>query len=635
MPQAKKSRKNVPDSRITVREHPNFGFTKRNIIETALSAALFIAVCFMPFEGLLSMVVFAVPFIAAAYTVFFRAVEEISEGNFLDESILVIAASAAAFVAGQYAGGAAVMVFYRVGALMEAAAVNINGKMYAEMRKRLPENVNIETETGVECRRPESAAEDDVYRASEGEMLALDGVVIEGMSALDTSALTGTAENITVTEGSRVFSGCINAAAPIRVKADKIYADSTASRVCAALESAPRYKSSAEKNIAKFERVYTPCIAVAALLIAVLPPIFGGGWRTWIGRGAIFLALSNTAALGVTTAQAYLGAVAVAAKNGIVVKGTRFIEALSEAKTMIFNKTGTITEGKYTVIDVVPKEGTEEDLLRVAAAAEQNSKHPIARAICAACGFGHGGTDVKTESIPGRGVSTTVDGRHIYVGNAALLEQQGIHCDIPKRSGAAVHVALNDKYCGYIILADKVREGAFDSIEAMRVMGVKNTVLLTADVRSVARPVASALNFEMVKAEQTPENKISAVEYLLATKPEGSSLAYVCDRASDAGALERADVGISLASLGSYAAMDSADVLIMADDIRRLPEAVRIARRGANAAKYNALAFIILRLVLIILAVSGLVSVLAAAAIDLAGMAVMFANSFRTVYKKY
>ncbi len=286
--------------------------------------------------------------------------------------------------------------------------------------------------------------------------------------------------------------------------------------------------------------------------------------------------------------------------------------------------------------DVVPKGVTDYELLLIAARAEQYSDHPIGRAICAACGsFERDAREtVKTEIIPGRGISTVVRGMHIYVGNAALLEEHAIHCDIPRRGGAAIHVARNDSYCGYFVMNDRVREGAFDAMEELRVMGVRNTVLLTDDVRSVARTVASSLNFEMVKPEQTPESKVSAVEYLLATKPEHSALAVVCDRASDTEAMERADVGISLASLGSAAALSSADVLIMADDLRRLPEAVRTAKNAYDSARQNALAFAGVRLLLVILAVCGAVSAFPAVAADMAASVLILANAYRTVHKK-
>ena len=638
MPEIRKPRRAAKANRLAAREHPDFGFTKRNIIETLLSAALYIGACFTHFDGWISLAVFAVPFLAAVYTVAVRAAEEAAAGDYLNESILVIAAAIAAFALGQFSAGSVVMVLYRVGRLLEAAAVNTSRKIYAEMKKRLPDSINVETEAGLEKMHPQEAGVDDIFVAAPGEMLALDGIVIEGMSSLDISMLTGETENITVAPGSRAISGCINVSAPLRIRAETIFAESTAAKICAALENVQKYKSNHEKYIERFERIYTPAAAAMALLIALLPPIFNGEWRTWISRGVVILVLSNTAALSVTAALSYLGASAIAAKCGIVIKGTRFVEALSRAKTMVFNKTGTITEGKYTVLDVVPRDKmTDYELLCIAAAAEQRSEHPIAKAICAACGGFEREVEgeVKTENIPGRGVSSVVRGKHVYVGNAALLEEHGIHCDIPKRGGAAIHVAVDDVYCGYIIVSDRVREGAFDCLEELRVLGVQNTVMLTSDVRSIARPVAASLNFEMVKPELMPEGKVSAVEYLRATKPDRTSLAYICDRASDADVLERADVGVTLAAIGSDAAFDSADVLIMADELRKLPESVRICRQAADAAWQNSAVFAGARLLLLILGVSGALSISGAAAADFIVSVLMFANSYRTIFRKY
>ena len=636
-PAEKRLRRAAPDLRTQQREHPYFALTKRNIAETAVAFVLFIATCILNFDGWLGLAAYAVVLLAALYTVLMRAVGEIADGNFLDESIPIIASSAAVFAIGDYRAGAAVMVFYRAAKLMEAWAANVNAKLYAGMRKTLPESVNVEDEHGiVEPRAPQTVAVGDIVDVAAGEVLAFDGVVVEGMSALDAALITDAAENFTVTVGERVYSGCVNTDAPIRMRVEELFDNSTASRVCAALENAAKYKSDYEKRAEKLMRVYTPAVSALAVLLAVVPLIFTGEWKMWIGRAAVLLALSNTAVFAAAASLSFLGGIAVSAGRGIVVKGTRFIEALARTKTMIFNKTGTLTEGRCTVTDVVPHGVTDYELLLIAARAEQYSDHPIGRAICAACGSFERDAreDVKTEFIPGRGISTVVRGMHIYVGNAALLEEHGIHCDIPRRGGAAIHVARNDSYCGYFVMNDRVREGAFDALEELRVMGVRNTVLLTDDVRSVARTVASSLNFEMVKPEQTPESKVSAVEYLLATKPERSALAVVCDRASDTEAMERADVGISLASLGSAAALNSADVLIMADDLRRLPEAMRTAKLAYGSARQNALAFAGVRLLLVVLAVCGAVSAFPAAAADIAASVLILANAYRTVHKK-
>lgn len=623
--------------RIKARVHSDFGFTKRNIIETTLAIVLYTAACFTHFEGWIKLAVFAVPFVAAAYTVVIRAIEEISAGEYLDDSVMIIAASIAAFAITQFNAGAAVMVLYRVCKLLEAAAYTTSDKIYDKMNMRLPDGLNVETQDGLENIFPQDAERGMVFVVEPGEMIALDGVIIEGMSAVDISMLTGGDETVTVSRGDKICAGSINVSAPLRIRVTKLFEDCTVSRMCSALNDAQKYKSKHERIVERFERIYTPVLAAAGLLAAVIPPIFNGEWRSWIGRGIILLLLSNTAAISATTALSYLGAVAAAAKNGVVIKGTRFVEALYRAKTMVFNKTGTITEGKYSIIDIVPSCMAEEDLLCLAALAEQESEHRIAKAIKDACaGFNVDAQDgCKMETIPGRGVSTIVRGRHIYVGNAALLEEHSIHCAVPRRAGTAIHIALNDKYCGYIILSDKVRDGAFDALEELRVLGVRETVMLTADVRSVARPVAASLNFEMVKPELTPEGKISATEYLLATKPERTSLAYVCDMVGDAEALERADVGVSLAALNCENAVEAADVLIMADDLKLLPAAVRVCKLASEAAIENSLLFVAERLLLVILALCGVLPIIAAAVVDLVCTALMFINTYRNILKKY
>ena len=615
----------------------DLGLEKASLIQVGAAFALFIAACILRVEGWLVLAVFAVPLLAALYGVLLRAVEQLAAGNYLDDSIPAIIAAAAVFAAGDYRGGAAVMLLYRAAKLIEALCQTLNRKMCDDMKIALPDEVLIENDRGLlEKVELEKVAVGDIMAVAEGDVLALDGIVVKGMSALDPSPLTDSAESYTVARGSRVFSGCVNIDAPLRVRVTRNFHDSFAQRVCDTVDDAARYKSGYEKRVEKFADIYTPLVSAAALLIAVLPPIFTGDWSAWVHRAGVLLALGNTAVFYSVSAMGFLGGVAVAARHGVLIKGTRFVEALARTKTMIFNKTGTISEGRCTIIDVEPIGMTDYDLLLTAARAEQYSPHPVARSICAACGsFERDSREsVKTESIPGRGISALVRGDHIYVGNAALLEEHGVHCEVPRRGGAAIHVASNGKYCGYFIISDKVREGAFDALEELRVLGVKNTVLLTGDVRSVARPVASSLNFDMVKPELTPESKVSAVEYILATKPERSSLAVVCDHASDLEALERADVGISIASLGSKAALDSADVLIMADELSRLPNTVRMAKLTYHASMQNAAIFVLGRCLLIALTVSGIFPALTAAIIELVLSSALFANVYRTIYNK-
>lgn len=620
----------------TAHGHADFGLKRSNLIETAVAAVLFITALFFNFTDWLKLAAFAVPLLMALYRVLMCAVEELANRNFTDDSIPAIIAAVMVFAAGDYCGGAAIMVFYRLAKLIEALCERVSEKMYARMKKTLPECVLVETDKGTAQEiAVQNVAVGDIIRVLPGDTLAFDGVILSGMSAIDTSYLTDSKENYTVTRGSRVFSGCVNVDAPIRVKVLRDYFNSLSYRVCDILENASRFKADFEKRADKLAGVYSPIVFVGSLLLALIPSIITGQWTVWPVRAGAVLALGNTAVFSAVLSLCFLCGVAVASQKGVIIKGTRFVEALARTKTMIFNKTGSITEGRYTVLDVVPKGMTDYDLLLTAARAEQYSAHPIARALCAACGsFERDSRDkVSMEEIPGRGVSTVVRGEHIYVGNAALLEEHGVHCDVPKRGGAAIHIAKNGKYCGYIVMSDRVREGAFDVLEELRVLGVKNTVLLTGDVRSVARTVASSLNFDMVKPELTPDSKVSAVEYLLATKPDRSSLAVVSDRASDIEALERADVGISLASLGSGAALSSADVIIMADGMDKLPECVRMAKLAYGAALQNAAVFVLVRLLVIILCLSGAMSCFGAVLVDLVLSLGIFANAYRIAYK--
>lgn len=612
------------------------GLERDSIIETAAALALLIAACILPQEGWLGACIFAVPFAAAAYRMARHALDAILRRDFTDECVLLLIASIAAFAAGEFAAGAAIAVIFRVGKLIEAYAARLIARLNAGMLLTPGEVVHVEVDGMPAERAPRDVAVGDIMLVDVGEMVIIDGVVIDGMSELDAALLSGASESYTVAADSRAYAGCVNVSAPLKIRAERPYEASMPARVNDALANAARYKAALIKRFETFSKYYTPVLAVAAIILAIVPPIFSGEWRLWIGRAALLLCLTGVSLPEISITLAYTGALALLAEGRVIVKGTRFIEALAKAATMVFNKTGTLTDGTYSVAEVAPVGMTEDELLLLAARAEQYSPHPIARGIIRACGaFARDSAqDVKMEEIPGRGVSTIVRGKHILVGNAALLEEQGIECPMPRRrSGAAIHVALNDKYCGYIIVNDRVREGAFDIMEALRVLGVKNSVLLTADVHSVARTVAASLNFEMVKAEQTPDRKISAVEYLLATKPERTSLAVVSDRASDKEALARADVGITLAAAGAHDALDCADVLIMANDLARLPEAMRTARLAHGAAVQNVLAFSAVRVLLIALGIAGGISIIGAALIDLACACALLANAYRVAHK--
>ena len=491
-------------------------------------------------------------------------------------------------------------------------------------------------EEGTTSTEPELLVEDDVILVETGEIIPADGLILEGMSSLDLSPLAGPGVTRTVSEGNRVLSGCINLSAPLRIKVENISMDSTAVRISQALETAGKYKANVRKYAEKFEKYFVPLCFAAAFIIGVFPPIFNGEWKRWLSCAAILLAISGCDALISSVDFAFGWAIGESASKGVIVKGFRFLESFAKTKTLVFNKTGTLTEGRYRLVDIQPRDISEDELLYLAASAERFSTHPIAIAICHAEGTytRPEKSDESFEEIPGRGVSVWLGKRHVFVGNAALLEENGISCDIPKKGGAAIHVAVNGKYCGYFLVVDRVRETAFDSIEAMRVQGVRNVVMLTADMRSVARPMASALNLDMVKAELSDSGKISAVEYLLATKAERSSLAFVCNKSEDEEALTRADVGISIGSLGSERSMESADIMIMSQDLKKLPETMKTAYRAFSSATINLLACLIIKILVAVFAVIGSMAVIPALCIDFALSLFCFGNVLRHTCNK-
>ncbi|MGI5976525.1 MAG: HAD-IC family P-type ATPase [Candidatus Limivicinus sp.] len=606
--------------------------SKKNLLLGALSLCLFIAACFIPTEDpWLQLIFFAVPYIVLAVPVFVRAAGFAAALNLLEDDIIVSIASLAAFGIGQFAAGALIMLLYTAARMLEALGEKRQKKLQCGMKIELPELAITETDKGFEEKPVQELAQGDVVIVKAGEIIPVDGVVLEGMSSLDSSPLTASDEAVVASVGGEVVSGCRNITSDIKVLVNRIYTESAAYVANEQRERSARYNTKHEKFVSGFVKYYVPVITAAALLAAVLPPIFNREWREWIGRAVVLLALSGCFGLEISVELSYLRGVAVLAGKGIVAKGYRFLESLAGTKTVIFNKTRTLTEGRYTVSEVVPKDISGEELLAAAAQAEKLSSHPIARAICrAGSGFiADDSTRIKMEEIPGRGVSSIVGDRHVFVGNAALLEEHGIHCAIAKKGGAAIHVALNGVYCGYILVNDRIRSGAFDALEALRVQGVKNMVMLTADSRSVARPIASSLNLDMVKAELTEEAKTSAVEYLNATKPEKSSLTFVSDGSGEAEALGRADVGIATGSLGDIEALDCADIIIMDDDIRLVPETLRISKNVCFTAGVSIILTIAAKLLLSALALFGKLSIIPAVSIDFAIFAITLLGAFR------
>ena len=601
------------------------------IAPVVFSAVLLAALSFLPAEGWMKCVAFLIPFVIAGFAVLMDAIDKLIERKYFEAEQITLVAAIAVFAIGFYTEAVLLLILFRVVRLLETFVSERCGAALKALPEIKPDTANVETAEGVLSVEPDYVNVGDIIQVPAGERIPLDGIIVEGVTTVDTSAISGQARPWDVAAGYKVYSGCTNVTAPIRVRVTKSFEQSTAARLVRMSEKAAQFRSSQESFIRKFISVYTPSMLALALVLAVVVPMFNAEWLEMLRRAAIVLICACPSAAVISVSLAYIKSIGAAAKLGIFVKGEDCIESMAMAETMVFDKTGTITEGRYVITDVFPVNMTERELLTTAASAEVFSRHPIAYALREAVGI-RSAKDMKVtqvEEIPGRGVSAIVGDELVYVGNTALLEEHGISCELPSRSGAAIHVAIDGKYCGHILVADRIRSGAFDSLESLRVQGIKKMVLLTGDVLSVARPLASKLNFDMLRAELKPEDKLSALAYLMSNKGSKSSVAFVGDGYNDRALMERVDVGIAMGALGSEAAFMSADVLVMDRDIRKLPKAIGISKLASHISLENIAAGICVNLAAAVLGAAGILSVTAAVIACFAVSAAVLINTLR------
>ena len=603
--------------------------TARDIAVPILAAVITAGLWIVPTEGWIRGCSFLVPYLIAGFDVFLKALERISEKEPLSEALLCTLASAAAFAIGEYIAAVLILLLFRLCQMVESYAVRRGRKQLSQLMSIRPDSANVETAEGILSVTPDYVNVGDIILIGPGERIPLDGVVIDGISTIDRSPLAGKTEAVAVTAGYRVLSGCINITSPIKVRVDRSYADSTVSRILELAEKAPENKSRQEKLIGVFGKYFTPAVLAAAVIMAIVPPIFNGEWLEYIRRASVFLLTACPGSMVISVPLAYFGGVGCAAENGVLIKGFSYLESLGNADTFVFEKTGTITEGRFSVTDVFPESIGERELLGIAATAEMYSQHPIARSLRQTSSFIAEPQNVRAEAIPGRGVRAYIGNKEILVGNAALLGENGIGYKVPNRSGTAVHVAVDGRYCGHILVSDKVRRGAFDALENMRIQGVKKTVMLTGDVLSVARPLGSKLNFDMLKAELLPEDKLAAVDYLISNKGGIGTVAFLGDGVNDAPILARADVGVVMGALGCDEAFDNADVLIMDETIGKLPVAVKVARFTQLIVKENTGLALISKFAVLALGAFGIVPIAVAALAETAVLTASLINSLR------
>ena len=553
---------------------------KKDLLRIAAAAALFLAGLLIPGETA-RLILFLLAYLTVGLDVLREAGEGILHGQLFDENFLMSVATLGAMVVGEYPEAVAVMLLYHVGELFQSYAVGKSRASIASLMDIRPETAAVERNGSVIDVDPEEVAVDEVFVLKAGDRVPLDGVVIEGTSALNTAALTGESMPRDVAPGDEVISGCINQTGLLRVRAIKLYTDSTVARILDLVENASDKKAKVETFITRFARVYTPAVCGAALLLFLVPSLFmDGRWADWGMRALSFLVVSCPCALVISVPLSFFGGVGGAGKRGILVKGSNYLEALAKADIVVFDKTGTLTRGIFHVTVVHPDQISEEELLRIAATVENASDHPIGRSICA--GY-HGSLALEQLSdvceLPGQGMSAVLDGETVSVGNEKLMRSLGVELPDCPHAGTVVHVARGGVYLGHIVISDQIKEGAEEAVSALKREGVRKTVILTGDSQAVAQEVAAKLGVDEAHAQLLPAQKVEQVERLLNEKRPGGTLVFAGDGINDAPVLTRADVGVAMGALGSDAAVEAADVVLMDDDPRKLATAIRISRR--------------------------------------------------------
>ena len=579
---------------------------------------------------------FLVPYAIIGWDIIYKAIRNICHGQVFDENFLMCIATFGALGVGEYSEAVAVMLFYQVGELFQSYAVGKSRQSISEMMDICPEYANIEQEGQLAQVDPDDVGIGDVIVIKAGERIPLDGIVLSGNSFIDTSALTGESVPREVREGSEIISGCVNGSGLLKVQVTKEFDDSTVSKILELVENASSKKAKVENFITRFAKYYTPVVVCAAVLLAILPTLlFGQPFTEWLKRACIFLVISCPCALVISVPLGFFGGIGAASRQGVLVKGSNYLEILSEMKTIVFDKTGTLTRGEFAVNKVIVNEGNESEILELAALAEGYSDHPIAGALRAACQEELSMERVKdSEEIPGHGIRSVIDGEIVYAGNAKLMEREGIWYEPCDEAGTVVYVAKQNLFLGAIVIADTVKPEAKRAIRQLKNSGVRKTVMLTGDRREVGEAVAAELGIDQVYTELVAGDKVEGVEGLLAELGEKERLGFVGDGINDAPVLGRADIGIAMGSMGSDAAIEAADIVLMDDDIMKIPSVIRIAGQTMKIVKQNIVFALTVKALVLFLGALGMANMWEAVFADVGVSVIAILNSMRTLKTK-
>ena len=618
------------------------------LVRIIITSIFMTTLSFLPFETLFpdegtrkmaEAGLYLIPYLIIGYDILRKAILGIVHGDVFDENFLMAIATTGAMALGEYEEGAAVMLFYQVGELFQSYAVGKSRRNITDLMDIRPDYANIEVDGEIQQVDPDEVEVGSVILIQPGEKVPLDGVIVSGTTNIDTRALTGESVPREAGEGDEVLSGCINMSGVIRVRTTKEADESTAAKIIDMVENAGARKSRSEKFITRFARVYTPIVCALAVLLAVGVPLVRGyamglapEWSVWIERALIMLVISCPCALVISIPLSFFGGIGGASAQGILVKGSNYLEALADTKYVVFDKTGTLTKGVFEVTQVEPQGMSKDELVHFAAYAESYSKHPISLSLKKAYGKDINMKDVADyEEISGHGVMAMVDGRKVAAGHKRLMAKLDINVENPDVPGTIIHVAVDGKYAGYIVISDIIKDTSVAAIKGLKQSGVSKTVMLTGDTEITAKAVATTLGLDMYRSELLPSNKVEEVEKLLDSKKEKEQLAFVGDGINDAPVLTRADVGIAMGALGSDAAIEAADIVLMDDDPAKIPLAMRIARKTLGIVSQNIWMAIGVKVLCIILGAIGYANMWFAIFADVGVMVIAILNAIRAL----
>ena len=604
---------------------------KRMLVRLLAAAVLFVAAALLPLAGPVRLAAFLIPYAIAGWDVLWRAVRNIAHGQVFDENFLMALATVGALATGEYPEAVFVMVFYQVGELFQSYAVDQSRKSIAALMDIRPDYANVEADGQLVQVDPEDVAVGDTIVIKPGERIPLDGVVLEGSSSLDTAALTGESLPREAGPGDDVISGCVNLSGLLRVRVTRAFEESTVSRILELVENSSSKKAKAEHFITKFARYYTPIVVLAAVALAVLPPLFTTiQWVDSIQRALNFLVVSCPCALVISVPLSFFGGIGGASRDGILVKGGNYLEVLARTEIVVFDKTGTLTRGVFNVTAIHPDACPEEELLELAALAESYSDHPISRSLKEAWGKELDASRVSDAGeLSGRGIRAVVDGHVVCAGNDKLMEDIGVSWHPCHRVGTTIHVAADGVYLGHIVISDEVKPDAEAAIAALKAQGVRKTVMLTGDAQAVGEDVARRLGLDEVHTQLLPADKVDRVEALLKEVSPKGALAFVGDGINDAPVLSRADVGIAMGGLGSDAAIEAADIVLMDDKPSKIAHAIAIARRTLSIVRQNIVFALAVKLLVLVLSALGMASLWAAVFADVGVSVIAILNAMR------